>query len=199
MTNQKVLRKELRMLRGSLSEIQQHQAQKKIAAIVSVLPEFLASSHIAVYYANDGEIDPLDIVKEAWEQGKACYLPVVGQSKESAMCFFSYDPETLMEKNKYGILQPVLAKACARRAEDLDLVLLPLTGFDDKGSRVGMGGGYYDRTFAFKKDTMKHCKPLLIGLAHACQKVKSLPVNNWDIPLAGVATDEVFYRCSLSV
>jgi 5-formyltetrahydrofolate cyclo-ligase len=80
-------------------------------------------------------------------------------------------------------------------AQLLDVVLMPLVGFDRTGARLGMGGGFYDATFAFKQKLSTGSKtstgkPALIGLAHACQQVESLATDTWDIPLFAIATDK---------
>ncbi|MDP0588784.1 MAG: 5-formyltetrahydrofolate cyclo-ligase [Candidatus Endonucleobacter bathymodioli] len=192
--DQKGLRAKLRRRRKSLSDKQQLLAQKQLSTLVSLLPEFLASIHIALYFAQDGEINPMDIAKIAWSQGKTCYLPILDKNRNGYMYFLPYKPDMEMQNNKYGIPEPVLPDSCIRRAEDLDLVLVPLTGFDEEGRRMGMGGGYYDRTFAFKKKIHIQHKPLLMGIAHECQKVEVLSVNTWDLQLAGVATDQKIYN-----
>ncbi|MDP0562670.1 MAG: 5-formyltetrahydrofolate cyclo-ligase [Candidatus Endonucleobacter sp. (ex Gigantidas childressi)] len=191
--DQKELRAKLRRRRQSLSNNQHYLAQKQLTILVSLLPEFLASTHIALYFASDGEIDPVGIAKKAWSQGKVCYLPVLDKNRKGYMYFLPYKPNMPMHHNQYGICEPVLPDHCIRHAEDLDLVLMPLTGFDEKGHRIGMGGGYYDRTFAFKKKAPTQNKPLLMGIAHECQKVELLSANAWDIQLAGVATDQKVY------
>ena len=68
---------------------------------------------------------------------------------------------------------------------DMKLVFMPLVGFDILGGRLGMGGGYYDKTFATRES-------LLVGLAHDCQKVDSLPIESWDVPLDAIATDSLY-------
>lgn len=75
------------------------------------------------------------------------------------------------------------------QAEDLDIVITPLAAFDLQGHRLGTGGGYYDRTFAFlQKNTVK--KPKIIGLAYAEQQAELLPHDQWDIDLDGVVTEK---------
>ena len=76
----------------------------------------------------------------------------------------------------------------------LDLILLPLVGFDLKGNRLGMGGGYYDRTLSYLRHRRFWIKPRLVGVAHECQKVDSLIARPWDIPLDAVVTETAFYR-----
>ena len=93
-----------------------------------------------------------------------------------------------LRQNRYGIGEPAGLRYCAIAPAQLDIVLLPLAGFDKNGGRLGMGGGFYDRCFAFKKRSAQQ-KPLLIGIAHHCQEVSALPVDNWDIGLDMIITD----------
>lgn len=86
-----------------------------------------------------------------------------------------------LKKGAFGIIEPGLScpEIDLRR---LDLIFMPLVGVDKNMRRLGMGGGFYDRTLAFKQGR-PGLKPTLIGVAHQCQKVDTLPTNEWDIPL----------------
>ncbi|WP_062268019.1 5-formyltetrahydrofolate cyclo-ligase [Endozoicomonas arenosclerae] len=184
------LRKQLRSNRQSLSSEQQLEAAEHLSSVVCGLDAFKQSQHIALYLASDGEIDPVLIAREIWKKDKFCYLPVLDQEDPDKMHFQLFRPDHPLQDNRFGIPEPVLDREKTVKAESLDLVLMPLTGFDEKGNRLGMGGGFYDRTFAFLK---KRKKPMLIGLAHECQKVEAIPVADWDVPMKGVATDKAFY------
>jgi len=98
-----------------------------------------------------------------------------------------------MKRNKYGIEEPCAIRNPRVPAWGLDLVLLPLVAFDPYGGRLGMGGGYYDRTFAYKQRLYGMNGPKLLGLAHELQKTERLELASWDIPLAGVASDRHLY------
>lgn len=76
----------------------------------------------------------------------------------------------------------------------LDLIILPLVAFDLSGNRLGMGGGFYDRTLSFKHQRCHWKGPKLIGIAHELQRVDLLPVNDWDIPLDAVITEQKLYQ-----
>ncbi|MFP9005247.1 5-formyltetrahydrofolate cyclo-ligase, partial [Pseudomonas aeruginosa] len=91
------------------------------------------------------------------------------------------------------ISEPLADAGRQRKAWALDLVLLPLVGFDEQGGRLGMGGGFYDRSLAYLARRKNGHKPTLIGLAHECQKVDRLALASWDIPLAGTVTDAGWY------
>jgi 5-formyltetrahydrofolate cyclo-ligase len=184
------LRNQLRSRRKALSEEQQALASKHLASVVCNLDAFYQSQHIALYLASDGEASPEQVVETVWNQGKLCYLPVLDPVDRHAMHFQRYDQDTELVVNRFGIAEPSFDQAACLAAKSLDLVLMPLTGFDEQGNRLGMGGGFYDRTFAFVEQGKK---PVLIGLAHECQKVEKIPVADWDVPMKGVATDKAFY------
>ena len=185
------LRRQLRAARRALTPEQQAQARRGLAEVI-LRQSFLAESrHIALYLTNDGEIDPAILISRLREQGKQCYLPVLTEDDKQALSFIAYQPETQLKKNKYGIPEPEYKVELAMRPQELDLVLMPLTGFDEEGRRLGMGGGYYDRTFEFIRTA---AKPLLVGLAHECQKVPEIPAEHWDIPMAGIATNTNYYE-----
>ncbi|WP_257285464.1 5-formyltetrahydrofolate cyclo-ligase [Endozoicomonas sp. SESOKO1] len=182
------LRTTLRQRRRALSADQQVSAGEMLCDILSARTELTDSQHVAIYIANDGEINPEALRDFLWNAGKQCYLPVIGDSNN--LLFIEYLPDTPLVLNRFGIPEPSLQSARLISPEKLDVVFVPLTGFDEAGRRLGMGGGFYDRTFAFTR-TVK--KPMLIGLAHECQKVESIPVDNWDIAMSGIATDSCYY------
>ena len=74
------------------------------------------------------------------------------------------------------------------KAKYVNVVFLPLVGFDRSGNRIGMGGGFYDRTLA--NSTLQNRHPLLVGLAHSCQQMDPIEHQTWDIPLQKIATDQ---------
>ena len=190
MIDRKALRIELRQRRRSLSQYHQEQAAAGVLEQVKQLSDYKNSQTLAVYLANDGEVSPKNIVRYAWSGGKSCYLPVLDKSDKRKLHFQQYTPETILLPNRFNIPEPVLDVSLCISAEELDLVLMPLTGFDEAGQRLGMGGGFYDRAFAFTRNSNK---PVLIGLAHECQKVDSIPVEDWDVPLSAVVTGESVY------
>ena len=154
----------------------------RLAIIAARQPWFIRAQHIALYWPADGEIDPRPLMHYALRKNKKVFLPRLRSGFR--MQFVEYKKNTAMRRNRFGIPEPVQRVAVA--IGDLDLICLPLVGFDRHGGRLGMGGGFYDRTFARRTANRK---PLLIGLAHHCQEVEELPCEPWDIPLAGVITD----------
>ena len=189
-----LLRKELRAKRRALSWREQRVASEQLLHQVKGLTEFTRAKRIAFYLANDGELDPLSVLEYAESLGKLCYLPVIHPVYSNLMWFAPYQTGDALEPNRFGILEPIQERVNERCSpKTLDIVFTPLVGFDDKGNRMGMGGGFYDRTFAFLRET-KTIKPLLVGIAHECQHVKELPTESWDMPLTAVITDNKIYR-----
>jgi 5-formyltetrahydrofolate cyclo-ligase len=182
------VRKELRARRNALNPSQQETASAWALRHVMKLPQFMRAKHVALYIANDGELDPRPIAEQLWKMDKHCYLPVLHPSQERLLWFVEFTPNSVMKANRFNIPEPDHRQAHRIAPNLLDVVLLPLVGFDRQGGRLGMGGGFYDTTFAFHKG--KKGKPYLLGMAHACQEVEALELADWDIPLFGVVTDK---------
>lgn len=185
----KQLRSELRARRRALNPTQQMQASIFLLRHLMKLPQFMRARNVALYVANDGEIDPEPIARQLWKMEKHCFLPVLRPDKRKDLWFVEYTPDALLTKNRFGIPEPDFRSQHRMSAQLLDVVLMPLVGFDRTGARLGMGGGFYDTTFAFKQKKFTG-KPALIGLAHACQQVDSLATDAWDIPLFAIVTDQ---------
>jgi len=141
-----------------------------------------------LYLASDGEIDTAPIIRQAQRDGKEVFVPVLDTSGHKRMCFQRLLPGQQLQHNCYAINEPAWDPEQQMPAADLDMILLPLVGFDAHGGRLGMGGGYYDRALAELQ--AEAAAPLLIGLAHACQQVDRLQLQPWDVPLDAVITDE---------
>lgn len=178
-----LLRTQMRKRRRNVSSWQQRQAANSVAKLLRRQPIYKRSQHIAFYLANDGEVSLQPLMADALHRGKACYLPAINGRK---MEFVQYLPEQELTRNRFGILQPQ-PEAIVNHPQLLDLVLMPLVAFDSSGNRLGMGGGYYDRYFSFKKD-QPDTNPQLLGVAHDFQEVGQLTAQYWDIPLDGVVT-----------
>lgn len=188
MQNRQALRKTLRARRRALTLRQQTRAAHALVQQLKHQPLFLRSRRLAFYWPSDGEIDPRPLIREAWRRGKQCYLPVLAPDKSNRLWFVRYTPATPLLKNRFGIPEPQMRCRQRLAAQYLDAVFLPLVGFDRRGGRMGMGGGFYDRSLAFKQTSNRH-SPYLIGLAHQCQQVEQLQLAHWDIPLCAIATD----------
>lgn len=196
MQDRTTLRRQMRARRRALSPRQQRQAARSLFHTIRSQLWFRQARHIAIYLPNDGEIDPTLLIELCHRLGKQLYLPVLHPIRHNRLWFTPYDRNTPMRRNCYRILEPVLQGKPVRPAMALDIVLMPLVAFSAEGGRMGMGGGYYDRTFAFKMKDKALKGPRLIGLAHDFQRQEQLPLEPWDVPLDGIATDRCFYRIS---
>lgn len=185
-------RRLLRARRRALTRSQQATAAATLSLRLMHSDWFRASKRIALYLANDGEIDIAIVLNAALDRGKQCFLPCIGKGPDAQMHFARYKRNDRLVRNRFGIAEPQPHADLIEPAQ-LDLVLVPLVGFDTGGGRLGMGAGYYDRRFA-KKLLQPKALPRLVGLAHHCQRVMLLPGNDWDVPLDGVVTDSATYR-----
>lgn len=194
--DKKKLRAKVRKQRRSLSHSQQRIASVNLCKQLKQSTLLLKHQHIALYLGNDGELNPELLIKQLWKQKKHVYLPVIHPLYHNRLCFCLVTPNSKFSNNKFGILEPDFKFSKRFPVKSLSLVLMPLVAFDKTGNRMGMGGGFYDRSFAYKADS-KHSRPKLIGLAHAFQEQEYLPIEKWDIPLDGVLTDLKFHQFKL--
>lgn len=186
------LRHELRSRRCSLTPFEQREASRKLQRRLISHPWFHRARSLALYLANDGEIDPQPVLEEALRRKKQVYLPVLARWPERHMVFQRVCGATRWQVNRFGIREPVWDDRWQRPLWALDLLCLPLVGFDAAGGRLGMGGGFYDRSLAACRLPL----PPVLGLAHACQQVEGLPLEPWDMPLDAVVTDQAWHDCA---
>jgi 5-formyltetrahydrofolate cyclo-ligase len=187
MTAKKDIRRLIRRRRRSLSLRERSRAAIRVSAVIGGMNEFRGARRIAIFAANDGEID-LDQTMKRYP-AKNYYLPAVPPPGRRRMRFAPVSPQSSFRKNRYGILEPDVPPRFLLTAPELDLVLAPLVAFDRSGGRIGMGGGYYDATFAFLASRTCWRRPRLIGVAFSFQEVPYIEPDAWDIPLSAVATE----------
>lgn len=173
------LRQQIRKTRANLTALQQQQAEDSITQQALALIEARNAQHIALYVSFDGEISTEKLIKILWAQDKHVYLPVLHPFNPNHLLFLRYLPDTLMLKNKFGIWEPKLNVQNVLPLDELDILFTPLVAFDKQGNRLGMGGGFYDRTL----QNWQNSSFIPVGLAHQCQQVEQLPTEAWDVPL----------------
>jgi 5-formyltetrahydrofolate cyclo-ligase len=178
------LRRDLRAKRRALPAAERARADRAIHAHIKRLPEYRRAQRIALYLAFDGEPSLAPLVADARRQRKQLYVPVLRGLK---MRFAELAPGTPLTPNLFGILEPKLGRRIDARR--LDLVLTPLVGFDERGVRIGVGRGYYDRAFAFLRHRSQWRRPKLLGVAYELQRVEALTPSSWDVPLWGAVTE----------
>ena len=173
------LRQQIRKTRANLTALQQQQAEDSITQQALAFIEERNAQHIALYVSFDGEISTDKLIKTLWAQDKHVYLPVLHPFNPNHLLFLRYLPDTLMLKNKFGIWEPKLNVQNVLPLDELDILFTPLVAFDKQGNRLGMGGGFYDRTLQHWRNSSF----IPVGLAHQCQQVEQLPTEAWDVPL----------------
>lgn len=187
MHDRKELRRALRTRRGALDAATRQQAAASVCARVVELACYRNAQHVAAYVAIGGELDPGPLLQTAHAQGKQIYLPRIPPRHPGILQFCAWRPGAALQPNRLGIPEPAAADSKRIAPEMLDLVLVPVLGFDDQGHRLGMGGGYYDRTFTFLKTGVHH--PFLLGLGYEFQRLENLVPAAWDVSLDGIVTE----------
>lgn len=190
------LRSTLRAARRALTEHERRQCAEDCARRLLNHPAFRNARRIAAYLPADGELDTQPLIERAWAMGKRVYLPVLLPQGENRLWFARYTPDTRLVRNRFGIPEPERGAHTRIAPLAIDLVLTPLVAFDAQGHRLGMGGGYYDRSFAYLLRHSRWSRPRLIGVAYEFQRQDRLPAQAWDVPLHAVATDQRLYLCA---
>ena len=181
----KNLRIDARKARQSMSVRERARASRKIADRFLNSRYFICSQAIGCYVSTWDEVDTSAIIERAWRAKKRIFLPVTGACRN--LCFRETLPETELAMNDFGLWEPV--SGALIDVDELDVVVTPLVAFDRERNRIGMGGGYFDRTFAFLRNRRHWLRPKLIGLAFDCQRARRIAPNPWDIPLFRVFTE----------
>jgi len=187
MTERQKIRSHARQLRQQVSVQERKVCAKKLCAFVAQHELFHNSQHFACYMASSEELCVQFIIEALLKADKCCYLPVL--SEESPFLFFQpYHSMVRLAPNRFGILEPD-ESVHPFDSKQLDVVFVPAVAFDRQGNRLGMGKGYYDRCFAFKKD-LSLPKPILCGIGYDFQWHDSIAAFEWDVPLDYVATNQ---------
>ena len=177
------LRRTLRDRRRHLVPAARIAGAEALAMRLLTLPFAPDTGHVAGYWAMDGEI-ALHVWQLRLPPGVRYCLPVLGDDRQ--LRFAPWRPGEALVANRFGIPEP--AEAQPLPAEAMALIVLPLVGFDATGQRLGMGGGWYDRSLAFRRDRAAP-PPWLVGVGFAVQQIDALPVEPWDVPLDAVCTE----------
>ncbi|MFC3185885.1 5-formyltetrahydrofolate cyclo-ligase [Shewanella intestini] len=173
------IRRHIRQQRNALSHTEQQQLAT--TACQHLLAEIVArkATKVALYLAFDGELSTQPLIDALWQQNIAVYLPRIHPFAKGHLLFVHYTPSTPMVHNRFNIAEPKLDVRRIVTSSHLDMIVTPLVAFDVHGNRMGMGGGFYDRTLV----QIKANNPIAIGYAHDCQQVSQVPTQYWDIPL----------------
>lgn len=184
------LRETVRRKRQALTPLQQQSAAQQAADQALVYPPLQRASQVALFLSFDGELDTRPLIEALWQRGQQVCLPVLHPFSAGQLLFLRYTPQTLMRNNRFGIPEPQVDVRQVVPLNRLDVMVVPLVAFDLQGQRLGMGGGFYDRTLQHYHDY--HFQP--VGLAHDCQQVDRLPTEQWDIPLPAIITPSALHQ-----
>jgi 5-formyltetrahydrofolate cyclo-ligase len=177
------LRRELTHKRTQLSAADKMAAAEAVAErILRYLPK--SGGMISGYWASHGEL-PLHILQLHLPSNWIWCLPVIQLNRQ--LLFAPWRAGDALVTNQYGIPEPMLAPSSCLKPDAITVALLPLLGFTRQGQRLGMGGGYYDRSFAFRQQ--QPSPPILIGVAYACQELNALDVQPWDVDMDAIASE----------
>jgi len=179
-----------RSTRASLSPEQVTDASLSVTAELWRQPFMSRCKRVAAYFAFNGEIDCRYIIEKAWQTGREVYLPVI---QNRSLAFAQYRANSPLATNQFGIPEPICSARQLIKPSDLDIVLAPLVAFDAIGNRIGMGAGFYDRSFGFLRYRYNWKHPRLIGLAYDFQRTAKIKAFSWDVPLHAAITESRAY------
>ena len=186
------LRQHLSAQRRALAPAQRITAAQGLRRSLEQLPEYHTDARVAGYWACDGELPLNLVIPPLAAGGQGFLLPMLGEDNQ--LRFAPWAAGEPVQPNRFGIPEPVAPREWFAPFQ-LDLVLVPLLGFDRHGHRLGYGGGWYDRSFAFLGDQVRPTEPLLVGVAYDFQELPVIKPEAWDVPLDFIATDRELIDC----
>jgi len=175
------IRLNIRTARRSLTDAERLKLDQEIQKQVKTWVRSQNLASIALFLPFDGEPNLLPIVTWLRSRGIQLALPVVDFSQQGGMQFHLWTENTDLLANRFKIKEPVNTE----QINFPDIILAPLVAFSSTGTRLGMGGGYYDRWLAAAQP-----RPLLAGIAYELQRLENLPRRDWDIPLDMIFTEK---------
>ena len=188
--SRQVIRKEIRQRRREITSAQQRQFAEQAALRMMAWPPVVMARTVALFLSFDGELDTQPLIEQLWRSGKRVYLPVLHPFSPGNLLFLHYHPHSELVTNRLKIQEPKLDVRDVLPLSQLDVLITPLVAFDEQGQRLGMGGGFYDRTL----QNWRAYGVQPVGYAHDCQRVDKLPVEEWDVPLPAVITPSTVWE-----
>jgi 5-formyltetrahydrofolate cyclo-ligase len=188
--SRQAIRKQIRQRRREITSAQQRQFAEQAALRMMAWPPVVMAYSVALFLSFDGELDTQPLIEQLWRSGKRVYLPVLHPFSPGNLLFLHYHPRSELVTNRLKIQEPKLDVRDVLPLSQLDVLITPLVAFDEQGQRLGMGGGFYDRTL----QNWRAYGVQPVGYAHDCQRVETLPVEEWDIPLPAVITPSTVWE-----
>ena len=191
----------MKKIRNIIKEKRSQLSEKELRLTSKAITERIRSfkfpkelTKIGIYYAVNNEVDVHPLCKILWQESKRVYLPIVEKKK---LLFGEYRDTSNLKNNRFKIPEPIVGIESQISAFELDLIFMPLVAFDPMGNRIGMGGGFYDRTLDNKQLDNDLKKPILVGVAYEFQKQNQIQPNPWDIPLDMIFTESKIYHSDI--
>jgi len=191
----------MKEIRNIIKEKRSQLSEKELSLTSKAITERIRSfkfpkelTKIGIYYAVNNEVDVHPLCKILWQESKRVYLPIVEKKK---LLFGEYRDTSNLKNNRFKIPEPIVGIESQISAFELDLIFMPLVAFDPMGNRIGMGGGFYDRTLDNKQLDNDLKKPILVGVAYEFQKQNQIQPNPWDIPLDMIFTESKIYHSDI--
>ncbi|MFM9887184.1 MAG: 5-formyltetrahydrofolate cyclo-ligase [Burkholderiales bacterium] len=179
------IRRALRAARRGISPASRREAALAAARALATTGWLRPGRRLSGYLATAEEFDCAPLLEAARRHGMQLFVPQIAARRQPAMRFAPLTPP--LRRNRYGLLEPASARTLA--GAWMDVVLLPLVGFDAKGGRLGMGAGFYDRALSFRRRRSHWRGPRLIGVGFEVQRIEAIPMQTWDVHLDGVLTE----------
>ena len=171
------LRKEISLKRKNLSKKERLDSEKSLLQLWEFVGDSYKKNKVALYWPINGEVATNALISYFFSNGSKCFLPVISSNEGNKLIDFAlFEEQSRLVKNRFGIPEPNKSKIID--LNQLDIIFLPCVCFDSRGNRIGMGGGFYDKTLSYlsKKEKTK-----LIILAYDFQEVESCLPESHDI------------------
>ena len=136
---------------------------------------------VMVFTSKEKEVNTKPLIFSLFEQKNPVVVPIIVREDVSLRLSYLRDFSALVPST-FGVPEPIGSEIPAA-AEDIGTIILPMLGFDRRGGRIGYGAGYYDRFLSKNRNMRK------IGVAFACQEMDNLPVDENDIPMDHIVTE----------
>lgn len=187
------LRQHMRRQRLVLSSRQRRHYAEQLCSRLIRQRIYRNSRRVALYFSHQGEMDLAPVMHDAWKMKKHIFMPVLDSISTNRLRFAPYEERDPVCLNRFGIVEPGHGPGHFIAASRLDLIVMPLVAFDDGGNRLGMGGGYYDRTLSFLCNRTRWRRPKLIGVGYEFQRVAHLENEPWDVAADMIITEAAVY------
>lgn len=176
-------RKQALAARRQLSTTQRRRASILACRRLARLPALKRAIRIGIYQPLASEIDPRPLMTLLADPARHFYFP---RTEGNKIRFVPAQPNTRWRRSPLGMDEPA---GCEYAVSILDVLILPLAGFDHAAHRIGLGGGFYDRTLSLLRHA-PYRGPVRIGLAFACQRLTCIEPQPWDVELSAIVTEE---------